>query len=125
MMRKNKIPHCRIQTKSKRRIKKSDVTSPTAATESVLVTAEIDATEGRDVSVIDAPGAFLTSDMDEEVIVVLENEMAGAILEIDRDVYRKCVIHGKNGEKHMYVRLSKAMYGTLKASLLYYRKISK
>ena len=25
----------------------------------------------------------------------------------------------------MYVRLSKAMYGTLKAALLYYRKLSK
>ena len=45
--------------------KKSDVTSPMAATESVLITAEIDVTKGWDVAVIDAPGAFLTADMDE------------------------------------------------------------
>ena len=72
--------------------KKSDVTSPTAATESVLITAAIDAAEGRDVAVIDAPGAFLTADMDKEVIIILENKM------VDKDIYRKCVIHGNNGK---------------------------
>ena len=35
------------------------------------------------------------------------------------------LIYGKHGEKHMYVCLSKAMYGVLKAVLLYYRKISR
>ena len=72
-MRENKRPRCRRQTKAKRRIKKSYVTSPTVATESVLVTAAIDATEGRDFDKIDTSGAFLTADMDEEVIVILEN----------------------------------------------------
>ena len=52
-------------------MKKSDINSPTEATESVLVTAEIDATEGRAITVIDAPGAFLKSDMEKEVIVIL------------------------------------------------------
>ena len=44
---------------------KSDVNSPTAATDSVLITAEINVTEGRGVAAIDAPGAFLAADMDE------------------------------------------------------------
>ena len=51
--------------------------------------------------------------------------MVGAMLEIDKEIYRKYVIHKKNEKKHMYVRLSKAMYRTLKAALLYYRKMSK
>ena len=34
------------------------------------------------------------------------------------------LIYGKHGKKQMYVCLSKAMYGMLKAALLYYRKIS-
>ena len=72
-MRENKTPRRRIRTKARRRIKKSDITSPTAATELVLFTSAIDATECQDVAVIDAPGAFLTADMDEEVIVILEN----------------------------------------------------
>ena len=51
--------------------------------------------------------------------------MVDAMLKIDRGIYGKYVIYGENGEKHMYVRLSKAMYETLKAALLYYRKLSK
>ena len=50
---------------------KSDITLPTAANESVLIPASTDATEGRDVAVIGAPGAFLADDMEEEVIVIL------------------------------------------------------
>ena len=50
--------------------------------------------------------------------------MVDTMLEIDKDVYKKHVIQGKK-EKHMYIRLSKAMYGTLKAALIYYRKLSK
>ena len=47
---------------------------PTAATDSVLITEAIYATEDRAVAVIDAPGAFLTADTDEEVIIVLEKK---------------------------------------------------
>ena len=90
----------------------------------VLTTVAIDAIEGRDVAVIDAPGSFLTADMVEEVLVILENEMVNAMLEVYKEIYGKYVIHGKNKEKHMYVCLSKAMYGKLKEALLYYKKLS-
>ena len=43
---------------------KSDATSPTVSTESVLITTVIDASEYWDVSIIDAPGDFLSTDMD-------------------------------------------------------------
>ena len=96
-----------------------------AATESVIITATIDTTEVWDVSVADSRRAFLTADMDEEVIVISENKMVDAMLEIDRKIYGKYVIYGGNVKKHMYFRISKAMYGTLKATLMYYRMISK
>ena len=44
--------------------KKSDVTSPNAATESVLIIATIDRTENRYFKVINSPGAFLTAYQD-------------------------------------------------------------
>jgi hypothetical protein len=50
---------------------KSDGTSPTVALEYVLITATIDAFKGRDVAIVDIPGAFLVADMDEEVIMCL------------------------------------------------------
>ena len=37
---------------------KCDSSSPTAALESLLITATIDAYEGRDVAAVDIPGAF-------------------------------------------------------------------
>ena len=44
--------------------------SPTVAlSESVLITATIDAYQGRDVAVVDIPGAYLSMDMDEEVLM--------------------------------------------------------
>ena len=66
-------------------------------TELVLVTTSINATEVRDISVIDSSGEFLTNDMEEEVIVILENEMVDAMLEIDTEIYWKYVIYGGNG----------------------------
>ena len=78
---------------------KSDVTSPTTATESVLITAKIDATENLDVTVVDATGAFLTADQDKEAIVILEIEMVNAMLDIDAELYARYVINGKNCKK--------------------------
>ena len=106
-MRKNERPRSCRRTKENKRIKTSIVTSPTAATELILITTAINATEGQDVAVIDAPGAFLKADMDEEVIIIIENEMVDAMLEINKEIYRKYVIHRKNKEKQMYVCLSK------------------
>ena len=41
---------------------KAEVTSPAAAIESVILTATIDAKEGRDVAVVDIPNAFIQTD---------------------------------------------------------------
>ena len=65
----------------------------------ILITTAIDATEGRDFAVIGAPGAFLTADMDKEVIVILENEMVDAMLEIDKEIYRK-MLYTERTEKN-------------------------
>jgi hypothetical protein len=40
-------------------ISKEDASSPTVATEAVLLSCIIDAKEGRDVAVIDIPNAFI------------------------------------------------------------------
>ena len=50
----------------------------------MLIAAAIDAAEGREFAVVNASGAFLEADMDEEVIVILENEIVDAMLEIAR-----------------------------------------
>ena len=61
---KIKCHSVRYGRKQREGSKKSDVNSPTAATDMVLITAAIEKMEGWEVAVIDAPGAFLTADMD-------------------------------------------------------------
>jgi hypothetical protein len=50
-------------------------TSPTVSLESVLITSTIEAFEGREVSVVDIPGAYLSTDMDEELIMLLHGRL--------------------------------------------------
>ena len=47
--------------KQRNHIDKTDAISPTAALESVLLTATIDAKEGRDVAIFDTPKVFVTT----------------------------------------------------------------
>ena len=60
-------------------INKTDAASPTAAPESVLLTATIDAKEGRDVATVDIPNTFITIRIENEedkVIMRLHGRLA-------------------------------------------------
>ena len=72
-------------------IQKEDATSPTAHLESVLLTATIDALEGRDVATVDVPNAFVQTKLEREtdkVVMVLHGRLAKLMLEIAPDVYK-------------------------------------
>ncbi len=63
--------------------------------------------------------------MDEEVIMVLKGDLAEMMMQVPPEVYRKYVAVDKKGTKILYVRLQKALYGLMRASLLFYRKLRK
>jgi hypothetical protein len=67
---------CADGRKQREESTKSDATSPTVALESVLITATIDAHEGRKVAIVDVPGEYLTADMDEKVFMCLRGCLA-------------------------------------------------
>jgi hypothetical protein len=75
-------PHCDYMTKQK-------TSSPTVATEALMLTCVIDAIEERDVATCDTPGAFMQSDMKGKVAMKLEGIMAEVILQIDPKKYTK------------------------------------
>ena len=87
------------------------------APESVFITAAIDAHERRDIAVTDIPGAFLHTESDEKVLVILRGEMALALCEVAGAVYKPYLSSDKKGIPILYVELNKAMYGTLRAAL--------
>jgi len=106
-------------------IPKEDAASPTVSTESTFITATIAAKEGRKVRCYNVPSAFVNTDVDEDVIMVLKGELADMMVQIAPQVYRKYVTVDKKGTPILYVKLQKALYGLMRASLLFYRKLRK
>ena len=83
-----------------------------------MLSCAIDATERRDVATVDLPGAFMQADMEDTVHMKLEGKMAELLVRCDPKLYRK-YIQMENGKEVLYVQLEKALYGTLKAALLF------
>ncbi len=57
--------------------------------------------------------------------MVLKGELAGMMVQIAPQVYSKYLTVDKKGPKVFYVKLQKASYGLMRASLLFYRKLRK
>ena len=104
-------------------VPKEETSSPTVATEALILTCVVDAAEKRDVATCDIPGAFMQSDMKGKVVMKLEGVMAEVIMKIDRTKYERHAIK-ENGKDVIYVILNKALYGTLQAALLFWQNLS-
>jgi hypothetical protein len=83
----------------------------------------IAAKERRKVRCYNVPSTFVNTYVDEEVIMVLKGELAEMMIQIAPN--RKYVSVDKKGTKILYVKLQKALYGLMWASLLFYRKLRK
>ena len=105
-------------------IAKEESTTPTASTDAVFLTVLIDALEGREVAVLDVPGALMQADIDELVHVRFTGEMVNMLLQIDSEMYKDYVVV-ERGKRVMYMELFKALYGTLSAAQLFWQKLSK
>jgi hypothetical protein len=88
-----------------------------------MLSATMDAMEERDVATVDIPGAFMQADIDEVVHVRFEGEIAEMLTSMGPKLYRKYV-RDENGKAVLYVELLKALYGTLRAALLFWKLLS-
>jgi hypothetical protein len=61
--------------------------------------------------------------VDEDVLMVLRGELANMMVQIVPQVYRKYMTVDRKGTPILYVKLQKALYGLMRASLLFYRKL--
>ncbi|MFN7263281.1 MAG: reverse transcriptase domain-containing protein, partial [Cyanobacteriota bacterium] len=102
---------------------REETSSPTVRTESVFLSAVIDACEEREVVTLDVPGAFMQADIDEFVLVKFESELAQLLEQVEPALYSpyKTI---ENGKEVIYVQLQKALYGTLQAALLFWKELS-
>lgn len=65
----------------------------------------------------------MQADMDELVHVKFKGVMAEMLIKVDADLYTKFSVV-ERGKTVIYAALSKALYGTLRASLLFWQKLS-
>ena len=126
---KIKARHCANGSKQRQWMRSDEAASPTVMTESVLLTAGIEAKENRDVATYDIPNAFIQTHVEERdaqgdrIVMKIRGAMVDMLLEID-EAYQRYVVM-ENGQRTLYVHILRAIYGMLMSGLLFYKKFRK
>ena len=92
-------------------------------TESIFMTGVGDAKERRNVAVLDIANAFLQADNNKTANILLSGGLAEMTVRTDPALYQEDVTHSANGVPILYMRLSKVLYGMLRAVLLFYKRL--
>ena len=97
--------------------------SLTVSTDSIFLTDMVDAREKLAIAILDIANAFLHAENDKKIIILLRGKLANMMVQVDPIMYRKYLIYLPNGQAMLYVRLSKSLYGMLRAALLFYKRL--
>ena len=114
-----------LQRKAKERmaLKRGLSASPTAALESIMLTAVINMHEARDVMTCNIPNAFIQALMpevkngNERVMMKITGVLVDMLVKLNPELYGPYVVYEKN-RKVLYVQVIRAIYGMLEATLL-------
>ncbi len=90
-------------------IPKEEAASPTISMESMFITAAIAASGNRKVCCYDVPSAFVNTDVDKDVLVVLEGDLATKLLNIAPEVYQRYIGVGYMAWKWIRISLESWM----------------
>jgi hypothetical protein len=94
----------------------------------VLLTCIVDANKNRDVAVVDIPNVFVQTIVEDEkdkALIRIRGPLVDILMSIAPSVYGLYVTVGKKGKKQLLVQCLSALYGTMVALLLYYKKFVK
>ena len=101
---------------------KHKTSSPTVSLKALFLTCLVDIMEGCCVMTADIPGAFMQADIDKQLFIKLEGDIALLLIREDPS-YQKCMTYKKK-KAVIYAELSKVLYRTLQATLLFWRELS-
>jgi hypothetical protein len=91
-------------------IPKEDAASPMVPTESTFITGAIAASERMKVRCYNVPSAFVNTNVDKDMLMVVKRELAEMMIQIAPQVYRKYLTVDKKRTMLLYVKLQKAPY---------------
>ena len=103
---------------------KEEVSSPTPSIDSLKYTMIVDAQKNFDVAIVDLPAQFLQTEIDEVIQLKILGPLALLLVEHDTGTWKK-YLRKENGKPVIYVLCNKAIYGTLNAAILAYKKLTK
>ena len=103
---------------------KEEVSSPTVSLEAMMLCCAIDAKENRCVVITEIPGAFLHTDMEDYVHMLLEGTIAKLIIKLEPSLYRKYVWYDRNRKTNALSTVKNVLYGMLQAALLFWKLLS-
>ncbi len=94
----------------------------------MLLTSLVDAQENLDVTIVDIPNAFIQTVVENnevKVVMRIRGHMVDVLVKVAPRVYGPYVSTDKQGRKQLLVECLNAIYGTMVASQLYYRKFTR
>ena len=100
---------------------KDETSAPTIYVEYLFLLCMLNAQENRYTVTCDVPGAFMQADIDELIHLRLDGELAELLIKVDPSYRKFLTYEGKTPV--IYTQLSKALYGTLQAALLFWCKL--
>jgi len=89
-----------------------------------MTTFVIDAYEKRVTATADVTGAYLNAKMDEFLVMKIEGDMIGYMVQVDPKKYAPHV-RVEHGRKVLYVQILRALYGCIRSGLLWYNLFTK
>jgi hypothetical protein len=94
---------CIKDTPQQEYIPKKEAATPTVSTESTFITAAIAASKQRKVSLYNVPSAFVNTNVDKDVLMVLKGELVTMMVQIAPEVYQKYITVDRKGTPVSYV----------------------
>jgi hypothetical protein len=111
-------------------MEREDVSSPTVSTESTMLTAVIEAEEGRDVATCNIPNAFVQTEVEKadkdgnKTIMKISGVLVSILCELDATYKEFVVYERKNPLPVLYVHVGMAINGMLVSAMLFYKKLA-
>ena len=104
---------------------KEESSSPTTSIEALFLQSTTNAHERRHNITLDIPNAFIQTEHEGQTVhMKIRGRLVDILVSIDPSTYEPFVTI-EYGQKVLYVKLLKAIYGTLEAALLFYKKLRK
>ena len=103
-------------------VPKTETSAATLSTEALMLEILRATHEERNIMVGDITGAYLNAYMPGKILMKFKGRMVNILISVN-EKYKKFVTYEK-GIKVIYVRLNKALYGTVQAALLWYKMLT-